>query len=182
MREFTEREKTMVLEDIDIIGNVSKVAEKWGVSRQTIYNWKSQREDIDIGIALREQSDEIQKSRNIDFMSKMDKYADLLKKAGTIEERKDKMANKVEYLNAKVIDILENHPDLEKLHPKDLSKIMTDLHGVKKELRNEPTVIIEYKQQLRMQTVQILQDFLDKEQIIEFGKRMKAVEAEYEVI
>jgi hypothetical protein len=82
----------------------------------------------------------------------------------------------------KVTTLLENHPDLDSIHPKDLSKIMKDLHDVRKELSNEPTIIIEYKNKLREQTLQVLQDFLDLDQLKEFVQRMEAIEADYEII
>ena len=59
---------------------------------------------------------------------------------------------------------------------------MKDLHDVRKELSNEPTIIIEYKNKVREQTLQVLQDFLDMDQLREFAQRMEAIEAEYELV
>jgi len=57
---------------------------------------------------------------------------------------------------------------------------MKDLHDVRKELSNEPTIIVEFKNKVKEQTLQILQDFLNIEQLKEFVKRMEAVEVDYE--
>jgi hypothetical protein len=53
---------------------------------------------------------------------------------------------------------------------------------VRKELSNEPTIIIEYKNKVREQTLQVLQDFLNLDQLKEFAKRMEAIETDYEVL
>ena len=82
----------------------------------------------------------------------------------------------------KITTLLERHPDLDEIHPKDLSKIMKDLHDVRKELSNEPAIIIEYKNKIKEQTLQVLQDFLDIDQLKEFASRMESIEADYEVL
>jgi transposase-like protein len=182
--EFSPQEKVEILRDIDIIGNVSKVAQKWGVSRQTIYNWKAERKHID------DEIDFIEKSKNLPEVSKfdpellkdLDQYRNTLQFIGTLEERKEKLSAKVEFMLMKITTLLESHPDLDAIHPKDLSKIMKDLHDVRKELSNEPTIIIEYKNKVREQTLQVLQDFLNLDQLREFAQRMEAIEADYEVI
>ena len=182
--EFSPQEKVEILRDIDIIGNVSKVAQKWGVSRQTIYNWKAERKHID------DEIDFIEKSKNLPDLSKFDskavkdieQYRNTLQSIGTLEERKEKLSAKVEFMLMKITTLLEDHPDLDAIHPKDLSKIMKDLHDVRKELSNEPTIIIEYKNKVREQTLQVLQDFLNLDQLREFAQRMEAIEAEYEVV
>lgn len=182
--EFSPQEKVEILRDIDIIGNVSKVAQKWGVSRQTIYNWKAERKHID------DEIDFIEKSKNLPEVSKfdpellkdLDQYRNTLQFIGTLEERKEKLSAKVEFMLMKITTLLESHPDLDAIHPKDLSKIMKDLHDVRKELSNEPTIIIEYKNKVREQTLQVLQDFLNLDQLREFAQRMEAIETDYEVI
>lgn len=182
--DFTAQEKVEILKDIEVMGNVSKVAEKWGVSRQSIYNWKQEREELDKEIALQEMKTQVPQSLNIDSNSlkEIEQYRSMLQSLGTLEERKEKLSAKVEFMLMKITSILENHPDLDAIHPKDLSRIMKDLHDVRKELSNEPTIIIEYKNKVREQTLQVLQDFLDLDQIREFAQRMEAIEADYEII
>lgn len=182
--DFTAQEKVEILKDIEVMGNVSKVAEKWGVSRQSIYNWKQEREELDKEIALQEIKMQVPQSLNIDSKSlkEIEQYRSMLQSLGTLEERKEKLSAKVEFMLMKITSILENHPDLNDIHPKDLSRIMKDLHDVRKELSNEPTIIIEYKNKVREQTLQVLQDFLDLDQIREFAQRMEAIEADYEII
>ena len=177
-KEFSPEEKVEILKDISVIGNVSKVAQKWGVSRQTIYNWKSERSKIDDEIILRENKPDLDQSSILE----LEKYRTVLSDLGTLEQRKEKMSAKVEFMLMKITTLLENHPDLDAIHPKDLSKIMKDLHDVRKELSNEPTIIIEYKNKVREQTLQVLQDFLNMDQLREFAQRMEAIEAEYEVV
>ena len=182
--EFSPEEKVAILREIKVMGNVSKVADKWGVSRQTIYNWKNQRSNLDEEIKIREQAkDVVQRSKfDPELLKDLEQYRNTLQFIGTLEERKEKMSAKVEFMLIKITTLLENHPDLDEIHPKDLSKIMKDLHDVRKELSNEPTIIIEYKNKLREQTLQVLQDFLDLDQLKEFVQRMEAIEADYEII
>jgi hypothetical protein len=117
-----------------------------------------------------------------ELLKDLDQYRNALQFIGHLEERKEQLSAKVEFMLIKVTTLLENHPDLDSIHPKDLSKIMKDLHDVRKELSNEPTIIIEYKNKLREQTLQVLQDFLDLDQLKEFVQRMEAIEADYEII
>ena len=182
--EFSPEEKVAILREIEVMGNVSKVAEKWGVSRQSIYSWKAQRRNLDEEIMIREQAkDVVTRSKfDPDLLKDLEQYRNTLQFIGTLEERKEKMSAKVEFMLIKITTLLENHPDLDEIHPKDLSKIMKDLHDVRKELSNEPTIIIEYKNKLREQTLQVLQDFLNLDQLKEFAHRMEAIEADYEVL
>jgi|DEB0MinimDraft_10_1074344.scaffolds.fasta_scaffold06560_1 transposase-like protein len=182
--EFSPEEKVAILREIEVMGNVSKVAEKWGVSRQSIYNWQAQRRNLDEEIMIREQAKDVVARSKFDpeLLKDLEQYRNTLQFIGTLEERKEKMSAKVEFMLIKITTLLENHPDLDEIHPKDLSKIMKDLHDVRKELSNEPTIIIEYKNKLREQTLQVLQDFLDLDQLKEFAHRMEAIEADYEVL
>ena len=182
--EFSPEEKVAILREIEVMGNVSKVAEKWGVSRQAIYNWKAQRKNLDEEIMIREQAKDVVTRSKFDpeLLKDLEQYRNTLQFIGTLEERKEKMSAKVEFMLIKITTLLENHPDLDEIHPKDLSKIMKDLHDVRKELSNEPTIIIEYKNKLREQTLQVLQDFLNLDQLKEFASRMEAIEADYEVL
>ena len=182
--EFTPDEKVAILREIEVLGNVSKVAQKWGVSRQSIYNWQAQRSKLEDDIRIQEQAKDVVVRSKFDpeLLKDLDQYRNALQFIGHLEERKEQLSAKVEFMLIKVTTLLENHPDLDSIHPKDLSKIMKDLHDVRKELSNEPTIIIEYKNKLREQTLQVLQDFLDLDQLKEFVQRMEAIEADYEII
>lgn len=182
--EFSPIEKVEILKELEVVGNLSKVAEKWGVSRQSIYNWKSERKDLDKEIALQEEARQVRQSSNlnVDALRQLQSYKDTLGDIGSLEERKEKLSAKVEFMLIKITTLLENHPDLDAIHPKDLSKIMKDLHDVRKELSNEPTIIIEYKNKVKEQTLQVLQDFLSLDQLREFAQRMEAIEADYEIL
>ena len=182
--EFTPDEKVAILREIEVLGNVSKVAEKWGVSRQSIYNWQAQRSKLEDDVRIQEQAKDVVVRSKFDpeLLKDLEQYRNTLQFIGHLEERKEQLSAKVEFMLIKVTTLLENHPDLDSIHPKDLSKIMKDLHDVRKELSNEPTIIIEYKNKLREQTLQVLQDFLDLDQLKEFVQRMEAIEADYEII
>ena len=182
--EFSPEEKVAILREIEVMGNVSKVAEKWGVSRQSIYNWQAQRRNLDEEIMIREQAKDVVARSKFDpeLLKDLEQYRNTLQFIGTLEERKEKMSAKVEFMLIKITTLLENHPDLDEIHPKDLSKIMKDLHDVRKELSNEPAIIIEYKNRIMEQTLHILQDFLDMEQLKEFTKKMESIETAYEVV
>jgi transposase-like protein len=183
-QEVSPQDKVAILKEIEVMGNVSKVAEKWGVSRQVIYNWKKQRSKLEDEIKIQEQAKDIVARSQFDpeLLKDLEQYRNTLSFIGTLEERKEKLSAKVEYMLIKITTLLENHPDLDEIHPKDLSKIMKDLHDVRKELSNEPTIIIEYKNKVREQTLQVLQDFLNLDQLKEFAKRMEAIETDYEVL
>ena len=182
--EFSTEEKVAILRDIDVMGNVSKVAEKWGVSRQTIYNWKAERETLDKQIVIEKQVQQVKEDSYFDrdVLQELNQYRSTLQFLGTLEERKEKLSAKVEFMLIKITSMLERHPDLDEIHPKDLSKIMKDLHDVRKERSNEPAIIIEYKHRIMEQTMQILQDFLNMEQLEEFAKKMESIETVYEVV
>jgi transposase-like protein len=182
--EFSPEQKVEILRDIDVIGNVSKVAQKWGVSRQTIYNWKSERKHIDDEIQFIEKTKKLPEISKFDpqLLKELEQYRKTLQAVGTLEERKERLSTKVEFMLVKITSLLENHPDLDAIHPKDLSKIMKDLHDVRKELSNEPTIIIEYKNKMREQTLQVLQDYLNIDQLRDFAQKMEAIEADYELL
>ena len=171
-----------ILDDCDLLGSVTAAAEKHGVSRQSIYNWRKKRKTIELEVATEEQFLAERAKRGSEVMQNIDSYAVLLNKVGTLEQRKAKLSAHVEFILANVVSLLEKHPDLDKIHPKDLSKIMVDLHSVRKELSNEPTIIIEYKNKMREQVLRLLVDYLSREQLEEFAGKMEAVEAEYEVL
>lgn len=183
-QEVSPQDKVAILKEIEVMGNVSKVAEKWGVSRQVIYNWKKHRSKLEDEIKIQEQAKDVVARSQFDpeLLKDLEQYRNTLSFIGTLEERKEKLSAKVEYMLIKITTLLENHPDLDEIHPKDLSKIMKDLHDVRKELSNEPTIIIEYKNKVREQTLQVLQDFLDLDQLKEFAKRMEAIETNYEIL
>ena len=183
-QEVSPQDKVAILKEIEVMGNVSKVAEKWGVSRQVIYNWKKQRSKLEDEIKIQEQAKDVVARSQFDpeLLKDLEQYRNTLSFIGTLEERKEKLSAKVEYMLIKITTLLENHPDLDEIHPKDLSKIMKDVHYVRKELSNEPTIIIEYKNKVREQTLQVLQDFLNLDQLKEFAKRMDAIETDYEVL
>ena len=182
--EFTASEKLEILNDIEVVGNMSKVADKYGVSRQSIYNWKSEMSQIPEEVDKNQKFLQAKEGSkfDVDVVKDIDSYKHLLQQIGTLEERKESIGAVVEYNLMRVIQMLESHPDLSDIHPKDLSKIMIDLNSVRKDMNNEPTIIIEYKNKVREQTLQVLQDFLDLDQLKEFAKRMEAIETDYEVL
>lgn len=184
MRQFTNAQKLAILDECVKTGNVSKVAEKYDVARATIYNWQRAEKDIRRDNAhdgaLRSLKESLM-ARG-DVLKNIEEYSELLAQKGALEKRKQLLSGHVEYILWRVVGLLERHPDLDSIHPKDLSKIMGDLHSVRKELSNEPTVIVEYRNTWMERVLQVLGEFLGEDQLREFVKRMEAVEAEYEVL
>lgn len=184
MRQFSNRQKAEILDECTKVGNVSKVASKYDVTRATIYNWQKQedqiRKDLAQDTALRALKESLPVEAEV--LRGIEQYSDLLSQKGALEQRKQMMSAQVEYILWKVVKLLEQHPDLDAIHPKDLSKIMSDLHGVRKELSNEPTVIIEYRNQWMEQVLSVLNEFLGGDEMREFVKKMEAVEADYQVL
>jgi len=184
MKQFTNRQKAEILDEVKTVGNVSKVAQKFDITRATIYNWQKNEEDIRSSLAQDTALRAIRESMPIeaDVLKGVEEYSDLLAKKGALEQRKQLMSSQVEFILWKTIKLLEEHPDLDSVHPKDLSKIMGDLHSVRKELSNEPTIIIEYRNQWMERVLSVLGDFLNEESLREFVQKMEAVEADYEIL
>jgi transposase-like protein len=184
MKQFTNRQKAEILDKVKQVGNVSKVAQKFDITRATIYNWQKNEQDIRSSLAQDTALRAVKESYPLEseVLKDVQEYAELLNRKGALEQRKQMMSAQVEFILWKVVRLLENHPDLDAIHPKDLSKIMADLHAVRKELSNEPTVIIEYRNQWMEQVLGVLQEFLDADSLRAFAQKMEAVEADYEVL
>lgn len=182
--DFTSQEKMQILNDIEVIGNVSKVAEKYNVSRQSIYNWKNEIEQLQEEVKQNEKFLQAREGSkfDVDVIKDIESYKHLLQQIGTLEERKQNIGAVVEYNLMRVIQMLESHPDLSVIHPKDLSKIMIDLNSVRKDMNNEPAIIVEYKNSFKENVLQVLNDFLDIDQIKEVVNRIEAMDADFEII
>lgn len=182
--EFTASEKLQILNDIEVVGNVSKVAEKYNVSRQSIYNWKNELIQIEEEVKQNEKFLQAREGSkfDVDVIKDIDSYKHLLQQIGTLEERKQSIGAVVEYNLMRVIQMLETHPDLAEIHPKDLSKIMTDLNSVRKDMNNEPAIIVEYKNSFKTNVLHVLTDFLEIEQMKEVVKRIEAMDADFEIV
>lgn len=182
--DFTAQEKMQILNDIEVIGNVSKVAEKYNVSRQSIYNWKNEIEQLQEEVKQNEKFLQAREGSkfDVDVIKDIESYKHLLQQIGTLEERKQNIGAVVEYNLMRVIQMLESHPDLSDIHPKDLSKIMIDLNSVRKDMNNEPAIIVEYKNSFKTNVLQVLTDFLDIDQIKEVVNRIEAMDADFEII
>jgi len=184
MQQFSNRQKAEILDECIKVGNVSKVAEKYDITRATIYNWQKKEDEIRESLAQDTALRAIRDSVSVEagVLKDIEQYSQLLSAKGNLEKRKQLLSSQVEFILWKVVNLLETHPDLDSVHPKDLSKIMGDLHSVRKELSNEPTVIIEYRNQWMERVLSVLQEFLDVDQMRDFAQKMQAVEAEYEVL
>lgn len=184
MKQFTNIQKANILDEVKRQGSVSKVAEKFGVTRASIYNWQKKEDEIREGLSSDTALEAIKQSlgKTETVLDSVGSYAELLEKTGDLERRKKYLSAQVEFILWKVVKALETHEDLTRINPKDMSKIMTDLHAVRKDLSNEPTVIIEYRNTWLELVLQVLRDFLDDDQLREFVSKMEAVEADYEVL
>lgn len=184
MKQFTNRQKVEVLDEVKSTGNLSRVAEKFDITRATIYNWQKSEEELRQSLAqdtaLRSIKDSI--PLEADILKDVETYAELLNQKGALETRKQMMSAQVEMILWRVIKLIETHPDLDAIHPKDLSKVMGDLHNVRKELSNEPTIIIEYRNQWMERVLSVLQDFLGNDELRQFVQKMEAVEADFEIL
>lgn len=184
MQQFSNRQKAEILDECKRVGNVSKVADKYGITRASIYNWQKAEDEIRSALAHDTALVAIKQSLPVeaDVLKGIEEYSELLAQKGNLERRKQLLSSQVEFILWKVVRLLEQHPDLDGIHPKDLSKIMSDLHSVRKELSNEPTVIIEYRNEWMERVLSVLQDFLGADDLREFAKKMQAVEAEFEIV
>ena len=182
--EYTNQDKVEVLDAIKRVGNITKVAEQFNISRGTIYNWKSQEDEIRKAVAKDEVVTDLRERSEIrqDVLKYIESYTELLQAKGTTEERMRLLGAKVEYLLANVVDMLENNPDLRDMHPKDQAGLIETLLNVKKQLYQEPDFIIEFKQDLMVRVIDVLKgEFLTEEQLHTFVDKMESIEdAEYE--
>lgn len=183
--EYSDAFKLQALEHYDVSNNISETCRHFDITRQTFYNWLKSEERIrrngskkDILPVLVERG-----ILTIEELKTIESYPKLLEEIGATEERKKKLGAKVEVLLHQVIGMLEKHPDLDKVKPKDLSKIMTDLEALRQKLYNEPDVVIEMRSQWRVDAISAMQKVgITQEQIIEFSKVMTAIESEYEIV
>lgn len=184
IKQFANSEKAIILDECKTMGNVSKVAEKYDITRATIYNWQKNEDEIRASVAQDSALQSIKESKLIetDVLKDVERYSELLAAKGNLEKRKQLLSSQVEFILWKVVRLLEDHEALDQIHPKDLSKIMSDLHSVRKELSNEPTIIIEYRNEWMERVLSVLQEFLDADALREFANKMQAVEAEYEIV
>lgn len=159
-REYTNDFKVQVLDDVKAIGNVSKVAEKHKITRQSIYDWKAQeseiRGDVEVGDALVVLRDAGEITETA--FQNLRRHKSALEALGTLEERKKALAEKVEVNLLRVVDLLEDSEFLQATPPKDLAKIMIDLNTVKKDLYNEPDLVIENRNNMIYMVLHVLKD------------------------
>lgn len=181
---FDDVERLSILGECDRSGNVSSIAKKYGITRATIYSWKKREEEIRKSVGRDEALIAIKETMKEHEMvlGEIERYSELLAQKGALERRKQMMSGQVEFILWNVIKMLEVHPDLAELNPKDLSRVMVDLHNVRKELSNEPTVIIEYRNEWMEKVLMVMSELVDEDKVREFVERMEAVEAEYQVL
>lgn len=176
-KEYSDLEKQEILDHAELNG-VSTTARQYDVSRQAIYNWRKDADEIstNVAIARRLSASDGKSLSQFKSVGEMAKYVELLKREGTLKDRKQKQGAKAEANLVKIIDLLENHPQLDQIHPKDLSKIMLDLNTIKKDLYDEPTIIIEYRNTWMQRVLQVLTDFLTNDELRAFVHKIETIE------
>lgn len=185
MSNYTTKNKVGILNDVERIGNVSKVAEKHGVSRQSIYKWQEKEEELRKELAKDTQLTQKKMEGLVeqDVLQGIEKYADLLNKTGNLEQRKSKLGSKVEYLEASIIHLIENNDELQEMSPDRQSKVLKTIHEIRQDLYDEPDLVVEYRNNWMELVLRVLQDFLDNSEIRQFADKMQEVEQdEYEII
>lgn len=187
--EYTSTFKAQVLDAVRKWDNIAKVSREYEVTRQTIYKWIDHEEEIkgSVGkeIEYARKGDElIRKMEQVlpDNIEEADRYLEVLRRYGTARERKQKMNARVEALLWTVLRALEKHPQLEDVHPKDLSKIMGDLETVREKLAGEPTVIVEERNRMKEIVFVAVRDLFGSEAVPKLAERIENMqEAEIEI-
>ena len=184
-QEYSEAFKLQVLDHYKTSDNISETCRHFDITRQTFYNWQKDEERIR-SIGAKQDVLPVLVERGIltaEELKQIESYPKLLEHIGTTEERKKKLGAKVEVMMHDMLNILEKHPDLDKISPKDLSKVITDMEGIRQKLYNEPDVVVEMRSQWRVDAISAMQRVgVTTEQIREFSKVMQAMEAEYEIV
>ena len=161
--------------------NVAEASRHFDVHRHSVTKWVKDREEIRKSIAVATTAQAITKLSDKDLKEIKDVRQQLLS-IGNLEERKAIVGAQVEKLLIVVVNMLEAHPNLAEIHPKDLSKIMIDLNTIKKDLYNEPTVVVEYRAGWMERVVMVLSELVSKETLSEFINKMEVAEAKYDEI
>ena len=185
MSDYTTKDKVEILDDVERIGNVSKVADKHDVSRQSIYKWRGNEKELRKELAKDTKLTQKKAEALVeqDVLAGIEKYAELLDQTGDLEQRKQKLGSKVEYLEASIIHLIENNPELQEMSPDRQSKVLKTIHEIRQDLYDEPDLVVEYRNNWMELVLRVLQDFLSNDEIRSFAKRMQEVEsAEYEII
>lgn len=188
--------KLRVIDDAEKWDNVSKAAETHNVSRHAIYAWMEDREGIEREAEKEEERQENEVSiteRRTEILDRIekylpqtidsaDRYLQMLKERGTVSERKEMLNAVVEGTLWRVVETLEGQ-DLSEVHPKDLSKIMTDLESVREKLAGEPTVIIEERNKMKELVVVAAKEMFGGDKAKELAMKIENMaEAEYKEV
>lgn len=161
-------------------GNISQVARQYDVTRSTLYKWIEKADNLSVEMTeaekLLQKKSEAVKKEVAHVIENAQRKEVLLKEIGDLESRKHTMAHYVESTLMEVVDHLSTHPSLHEQAPKDLVVIMEKLNAVKKDLYNEPTVIIEYRNSWMEQVLRVLLSMQGKNFINEFVQKMSEIE------
>lgn len=181
--EYQDSFRLQVIEKAKEWNNVTKAANEFGVTRHSVYKWMREEEDIaaraERELKLAEKSEQIiQKMEKVlpDNIEEADRYLEILNRYGTATERKTKLNARVETLLWRVLQMLETHEDLPDVHPKDLSKIMTDLESVREKLAGEPTIIIQERNKIKEIVFIAIRDELGEEAVPRVARRLEAMQ------
>lgn len=191
--EYTTEQKIEVLDYYSVCGNKSQTAKHFNLNRGTLYEWIDREQEIrklaygnEVMLNKAERLEiEGEVTQGLEnYKQELDRFADKAK-------RKELLGNQVEAILIKSVKMLERHPDMYELSAKDLADMLVKINGLKKDLYDEPTVVIEYRNRMMGDVIKILLMLLSDDRILslepneivrEFTKRMEAVEADYEII
>lgn len=181
--EYTDAFRLEVAEKAEEWDNVTKAAEDYNVTRHSVYKWM--REKDEIAARAKRESDLAYKSEEIirkmdaalpDNIEEADEYLAILNRYGTATERKTKLNARVETLLFRVLRMLEAHPKLADVHPKDLSKIMTDLESVREKLAGEPTIIVQERNKIKEIVFIAVRDLFGEDAVYNLAQRIESMQ------
>ncbi len=162
------------------VGNKSAVAKQYGITRATLYKWIEQEE------FLHSSSEEAAVTVAIDLNNAMTKIAEDkvdLDRHGEYDARKKLMASALEAELIRKVSIMTQQTD-EKfimMSPKDQITFLEKANAIKKDLYDEPTMIIEYRNNWMEQVIKVLSKMMDRNQLTTFVEKMHDIEEANEI-
>jgi transposase len=186
--EIPLKTKIAILDEVAKNNNKQKASEMFGVSRRTVITYCKKEDEIRAEFEAAQLSpsksieipDELMQMGIVDLYTK--KYLSKLNNIDDLEARKKAYVATLEKVMWDHLSKLDDDVCSD-IKPEVRVKMLKDLNEIREKLSGEPSVVIEYRNKWKIETMTVLKDFLDADEMKEFGKRMQKVEeAEYEEI
>jgi len=177
MTEYGIREKVSIVDEYEG-GDMTQldIAEKYGISRQTLINWRDKVDDMRAEV------------RDMDFRDRMvaldgelgavaeyeKRYLAKLEDLGDLADRKRVFVSGLEKVMWDHLDALDGQR-FDDINAKDRVKMLKDMNEIREKLAGEPGVVMEYRAKFQVAVMQVVREMLP-DRADEFIERIKMVE------